>query len=460
METYILKFTLCSTVLIILFYLFLEKEKSFKFNRFYLIFAVSFSYLIPFFSIKLPQVEQVPSTLIFQEAASEMVISNQMVESSFNWEFWLFAFYAAVSIFLLMKSALSISKILNIRGKYQNIDGQRTKILKENISPFSFFGTLYLGENYLINNKIDERIFLHEKNHIKQKHSLDLLFIEILIIISWFNPALYFYKRAIVANHEFLADENVLQKNFEIKPYQQLILEEISTYQNRNFTHQFNFNNTKKRFIMMTKPDSKFATIKKIVALPAFALLFVLFAQKTQAINKAESEVSEKSNDELSFLNKMPLLNFDKEIIKIKNDTIKKPTQKVEKVNRTEITIDKSPSAPLAPPPPPPPPSDIEQTPPEYPGGINKFRQSVGSAFNTAVFKGGEGRMETSAYLSIDDTGKVTDVFAEGSNEIFNKETIRTLKQVTENDLWKPAEEKGVPVKSVFRMPLKMYFEY
>jgi beta-lactamase regulating signal transducer with metallopeptidase domain len=142
-------------------------------------------------------------------------------------------------------------------------------VMKENIPPFSFWNTIYLGEDYIKNNMIDPRIFLHEAGHIKQKHSLDLIFLDIMKIFTWFNPALFLYKKAILTNHEFLADEAVLNNRYNIKEYQNLILNEIVNNQNLPLTHSFNFNNTKKRFIMMTAKKSKFIVVKKAAGIMA-----------------------------------------------------------------------------------------------------------------------------------------------------------------------------------------------
>lgn len=455
METYILKIILSASILILLYYLFLEKERSFRFNRFYLLFALVFSYSVPFISLNFPQTQKTQTNLVFQEATSQVIIPASKVNNAFNWELFLLILYSIITIFFIIKSIFSIVKILKLKGKSIEIEDQKIKILDENLSPFSFFGTLYLGKNYLKNNKIDERIFLHEKNHIEQKHSLDLLFIEVLIILSWFNPILYLYKKTIITNHEFLADENVIAQKFEIKLYQKLILEEISTYQNRNFTNQFNFNNTKKRFIMMTKPNSKFVKIKKIFALPIFALMFILFVQKTYAENKTEnisarkiSKIAFKLNDK-----KIVLDNAKKDEIKI-TDTLKPKKQILEQ--KPEIA---TPAIPTPPPKAPEVPKvETVKTNAEFPGGINAFRSGVASNFNTAVMTGKEGLVKTEIYFNIDENGKISNFRAEGSNEAFNKEAIKAVSTINSSQLWKPSTEDGKAVKSVYKLPLTIHF--
>jgi bla regulator protein BlaR1 len=451
METYIIKIILCSSLLISLYYLFLEKERSFKFNRFYLIFALAFSYLIPFLSLNFPETPKTQTALIFQDSTSEILIPSNHLDSGFNWSQLLLIIYFSITLSLLVKSVFSIVKILKLKGEFIKIDDQKIKILRESLSPFSFFGTLYLGENYFKNNKIDDRIFLHEKNHIDQKHSLDLLFVEILKIFTWFNPALYLYKKAIITNHEFLADENVLAKNFEIKPYQQLILEEISTYQNRTFTNQFNFNNTKKRFIMMTKPNSRFVQIKKIFALPVFCLMMILFAQKTYAAKKIENIMLKNE-----VIKPVEISSTIKTVLKSKlpqSEKLEKITQNsagiVENISSRELPLlNKIPKI------------DTIKTQAEFPGGINAFRSAVSTNFNTSVMTGKEGNLKATVYFKIDENGKTSDYKVEGTNEIFNKETLRTVNMVNLSQLWKPATIDGKPVNSVYKLPLTMQFAF
>jgi cell division protein FtsB len=368
METYLFKIIACSAVLIGFYYLFLAKEKSFQFNRFYLIFALLFSYIIPFVSWELPAKEVAKTGIIFQETAGEiMMIPAKPVETELNWEMIVLVIYGLITLFLLMKSLFSIIKILKLKGNFIKVNNLKTKVLEENISPFSFLGTLYIGKNYFKNNSIDERIFLHEKNHIEQKHSRDLILIELLKIVSWFNPALYFYKKAIITNHEFLADENVLSQNFEVQSYQKLILEEISTNQNLQFTNQFNFNNTKKRFIMMTKTKSRFTQVKQIFTLPILVALSFVFVQKTYAKTiSTENNIVELPTKTLEsspkIQNESTLLKDEKVVVK--NDTIRKPTKKVE----SKIPPPPSPNAP-----------ETRQDPPNAPSDKNMKNGKTGS---------------------------------------------------------------------------------
>ncbi|MEY8758103.1 M56 family metallopeptidase [Chryseobacterium tongliaoense] len=474
----LLKIVLCSSLLITLYYLFLEKEKMYRFNRLFLIFSLIFSYVVPFISVTMELPEpKTQSKLIFEETAQQITIFSPQQESFSRMDLvWMI--YGAVTLFFLIKAIISVVRIKKLNGKRVNYLNYKTIITEDSLSPFSFWNTIYIGKNYFKNNEIDSRIFLHEKSHLDQKHSLDLLFIEILKIFTWFNPAIYFYKKAMVTNHEFLADESVLKINSNIKDYQRLILQEVISNQNYNLSHTFNFNNTKKRFIMMNTKKSNLTGIKKAVSIPVLVIVFGLFVQKTYASNPGLSlNDSEKSLNELkesiSALKVIPTNGNQ-----IVSDTI--PAKKNKKAStKTEIKNKNKEKSPPPPPPssgtrkvntksdtnvPPPPPPSVSRTadlkPAEYPGGVNQLRSNVASNFDSSVFTGKEkGMLKSEALISIDKNGKVTDIKTTGSSEKFNAETYRVLKQATDNVVWAPAQKDGEPVAYQYRLPLAMSFK-
>ncbi|MDF2551602.1 MAG: family metallopeptidase [Chryseobacterium sp.] len=297
METIILKVILCSGIVLGLYYLFLAKEKTFTFNRFYLLLGLVFSYSIPFVTIETPQIEDRKPTIIFEQEIPQQILQTpiEAQTEAFDYIQLLWIGYFVILGILILKILYSIIKIKSLKGRKIIYQNRAVVLLDKEIAPFSFLNIIYLSENYFKDRKIDERIFLHEEIHVKQKHSFDVLLVEVLKAFSWFNPFIYLYKNAMITNHEFLADEEVITKNEDIKNYQELILNEVLKQQNLNLTHQFNFNNTKKRFIMMTKRNSKFAKAKKYLAIPAFAVLAVLFAEKVYA-NDSSSENLVESN--------------------------------------------------------------------------------------------------------------------------------------------------------------------
>lgn len=463
----ILKIILCSSLLLAVYYLFLQKEKMYRFNRFYLLFSLLFSYTVPFISVtsEMPRsANRLRSTI----EATQQVLDISPKQESFNWINWVWIVYGAVTLILLVKTIISLLKIKNMKGEKVVYQNQSIIITEEHISPFSFWNTIYAGKNYLTDNTIDSRIFLHEKSHLEQKHSIDVIIVEIIKVFTWFNPSVYFYKKAIIANHEFLADESVLKNDFNIKEYQNLILEEIISSQNYNLTHTFNFKNTKKRFIMMNTKKSKLADLKKVISIPVLMMAFGLFVQKTYAnpmekiIEKTQETISgpvkkqiAESNEPITDDVKNESLNPENGITeelsqnvideKVVQDTIRPKEGKNTNLNQETV-------------------SNLTSDPtqlPQFPGGTNELRNKIAKLFDPSKMEAekSKGLSRADILFTVNEAGNVVNVKVAGNNESFNNEALISFKKANENVTWKPAEKDGRPVNYAMRMPLTMSFE-
>lgn len=448
---FILKIILCSSLLIALYFVFLEKEKMYRFNRFYLLFSVIFSYTVPFISINSENPKPAGKIQTTLETTTK-VLDLTPHQEHFNWTNLVWILYGIVTIILAIKTVYSIIKIKNIKGEKIWYKDQKIVLTDDNMSAFSFWKTIYLGKNYMVNSQIDPRIFLHEKSHIDQRHSIDLLFIEVVKVFTWFNPSLYLYKKAIVSNHEFLADEAVLKKNFNVKDYQHLILDEIISTKNYSLIHTFNFNNTKKRLIMMNTKKSKMTNLKKVISIPVLLLAFGLFVQKTYAGNKenlsgkitrvAEKISERKAENPVEKQNKYPAnelstLKEEKDIPE--NISVKKDTIRPENKGNIDSQI---------------------TTVAEYPGGHNQLRNNVAKLFDgSKMNEKNQKTMRVEINYIVDETGKVTDVTATGNDEVFSTEAVSAFKKANENVVWKPAEKDGEPVRYRMKMPMTMSFQ-
>ncbi|WP_165828339.1 M56 family metallopeptidase [Chryseobacterium phosphatilyticum] len=440
----------------------------YKFNRFYLLGSLILSYVIPFITITLPSQEKATKPQLIIEATTQQIASIQTGPAEFNWMNVLWAIYGSISIFLLIKSTLAIFAIKKIQGEKITYQNCNVILTKEDLPPFSFWNTVYMGKKYIKNNFIDPRIFLHEKNHIDQKHSIDIMLIDLLKIFTWINPALFFFKKAVITNHEFLADEAVLNGKFNIKEYQNLILDEIINRQNLPLTHSFNFINTKKRFIMMNTKKTKFDLLKKTVGITAMITSVALFSEKSYAnetirtvTGHADSKLPEVSTIQQEISPASPITNtvqpeaskevpatlpeFKKEKLKTTQDTIAPKAQKENNEgNNTNVSTN----------------SEVNQnrTQPEFPGGTRVLREKIGKNMDTTVLTPQKGTLKSVAYIHIDATGKTTDIKISGDNEAFNKEFLKTVTAISEETTWKPATENGKAIAAVLKLPATMSF--
>jgi len=161
----------------------------------------------------------------------------------------------------------------------------KLKLSKRPVVPHSFMDAIFVNKHDYEKGLISDQILDHEMAHINGKHSLDVLFVELLKVIFWFNPGVYLFRRAILINHEFLADEQVLNSCEDIKEYQNQLLEVTENHTKVNFASNLNFYLTKKRLFMMTKKKSFVRSFLKIGLLaPLVPLLILLF--NTRVIDK------------------------------------------------------------------------------------------------------------------------------------------------------------------------------
>lgn len=451
METIVFKIILSSSLLIAIYYLFLKKEKMFLFNRFFLLFALVFSYAIPFVKINLPAISEQKSQLIFEEIQTQQLIQNTAQTSEFDGMNFVLMISSFVTIVLIIKMLISIFKITNLKGIDLIYQNQNIKLIEKDLPPFSFWNKIYLNKSYFENEKIDNRIFLHEKTHLIQKHSLDLIFVEFIKTISWFNPAIYFYKKAITDNHEFLADEEIINQEFNIKDYQKLILAVVLQVKNLSVINQFNFNNTKQRFIMMTTKKSKLENFKKLFAVSVIAGSSFFFVQKVYASGTPEND------------NLIPEFQIDNSL---KTDTVvvvkdfKTENSKVKKSKRSEKHNSKKQFEDHELPIPPPPPPAINFSNAEFPEGLNELRKGIADAFDSSfIGKNEKVTLKTMLYVTINKNGEAVEVKPDGAHQKFNEEAVKAFRTATKGKTWKPATEEGNPTATVFQLPITMQFQ-
>ncbi|WP_396171570.1 M56 family metallopeptidase [Flavobacterium sp.] len=195
----------------------------------------------------------------------------------------------------------NLLKIISKINSNKSVDYKDAKLilLEEKVLPHTFLNFIFINETEYNNRKIETELFSHELTHVLQKHTFDVLFIELLKTIFWFNPIFIFYKKAIQLNHEFLADEKVIATYNNVSFYQNLLLSKANSIPTYYLTSNLNYSLTKKRLIMMTKTTSKTKAILKKIAVIPFILGLVFFlclktiAQESNAIVKVQSDTKE-----------------------------------------------------------------------------------------------------------------------------------------------------------------------
>jgi beta-lactamase regulating signal transducer with metallopeptidase domain len=272
------------------------------FNRFYLLFSIVFSFLVPFISIKtkvvglsLSETINITSTNV-QNAVFQPILP--LANNNISFSDILLIIYLAVTAFLFCRFIINILTLLiKIRKSIliQYGDGDAKLVLtNNNLVPHSFLKYIFVDCKDFENGSIEKEILGHELTHVKQKHSIDILLIELFVIFAWINPLLFIYKRAIQLNHEFLADEYVVNSFRDTDNYQLLLLSKATQTINPIFSSPFNYLITKKRIIMMSKKASfRTAIVKQIALIPMIAAIVFLFTTKTIAQDHTKAAVQQ-----------------------------------------------------------------------------------------------------------------------------------------------------------------------
>lgn len=288
---YIIRSSISLAILYLFFIALLDYERMHKFNRFYLIASLVFSFVVPFLTFP----ELVPSASIInvldvtglQDPGPHSQTANIHNESQLNIGLFITAIYFLVAAILLFRfiSNLIRLKISKSRQPSTIYKGYKIVFVDEPVLPYSFLSTIYLNSVEFKEGRIPGELLSHEISHITQRHSYDIIFIEMLKVLFWFNPILILFKKAIMLNHEFLADEEVTTHNNNAKSYINILLNIAFRNNNSYLASSFNYSFTKKRLLMMTKNKlSKTAILKKIAVIPLFLGLglLVINAQETK----------------------------------------------------------------------------------------------------------------------------------------------------------------------------------
>ncbi len=305
MITYILKSSLCLALLLIFYHLFLEKEKMHRFNRFFLLISILFSFLAPLYIIHIKSITRTTPSLSNNFIIT--TIKNQSSNEGLTHINNIAIFYGIITSLFFVRFIKNLTKIINNIRKNEKIKIKNATIVlvDEPIPTHTFLKYIFINKQDYNSDKIAPQLLTHELTHVYQKHTLDILLTEFLQSLFWINPVYYFLKRAIKLNHEFLADIGVIETHKNIKEYQYLLLHKTVRNSNYYLASNLNYSLTKKRLLMMTNQSSKRQIlIKQLVTLPFIGLLLFLFANRIEAQEKnnaLKSSVDENKKTETGF---------------------------------------------------------------------------------------------------------------------------------------------------------------
>ncbi|WP_437397270.1 M56 family metallopeptidase [Flagellimonas lutimaris] len=294
MLVFLLKSTACLAIFLAFYKLVLEKESVHNFKRFFLLGALIASFLIP--NIVFTEYVEIAKNTVAQNLTNtsgtlEINTENLVAkESVFNWELMLWSIYALGVIvfgFRFIGHLVQIWSRIRLNPKFKENFITRV-LLKQSLPPHTFFNYIFLNKEQFEGQNIPQEVILHEETHAKQRHSLDIIFIELAQVLLWFNPIVYLFKSSIKLNHEFLADRAVVDRNNDHSHYQNTILSYLShdsfnKNQSIGIANAINYSSIKKRFTVMKTNTSKTSfVLRSLLVLPLTALLLFGFTETRQ----------------------------------------------------------------------------------------------------------------------------------------------------------------------------------
>lgn len=293
---YALESATCLAILYLAYHFLLRKEKSFHYNRFYLLAALFFSVSFPIFEIDynpdntpavLNSIHQVGNEvsnepIIEADKAYSYTITAQSERPFLLWWEALLVLYVGGLVLGLLKLLLQIRSFKEIiwfkrhRTRYKVNEDYFLVKTDGGMPTFSFFKYLFWDNTLNLTAHEKQQVMDHEMVHIKEKHSVDIMFLEVLKVIFWFNPLMYLYKNLLEESHEYLADRKVAKETGKAI-YSKLLVKTVFRKMGLEYGSYFGKNQTVKR-VQMLANEKKINFLRLLIPLPLIALLFFVFS--------------------------------------------------------------------------------------------------------------------------------------------------------------------------------------
>ena len=461
---------IATAVLWVTYRLLFRNCNRFQFNRFMLLSMTAFAFTLPFIHITIPAqlpgnvafTHNIPSYFMLQEV---VVTAQNASTNSLNSINLVSVTYIIGVILFLSKLIFNILKIRKIARNNisENINGINVVKTEEEHIPYSFMNNIFIPRG-----DTDPEILKHEMSHVRNRHSLDIIFIETATAFQWFNPFMRLIKKDLQNIHEYTADRDVIDNGADKTDYMMLILQQCTASgtgarpgASTSIGNNFSFSLTKKRIKMITqKKKTKGLIFRALLTLPVFATLLLANCIPNNNVLNAQT-VNTNSLDMELYITIPPsgALNiidtcgeqicFDFSCVK--NDTVMDLSFWPDEFWYIERKSDSSYKISFIPK------NDsiyrvVEQMP-EFPGGTAKMLTFISENIKypqSAMEKGIEGKCHIQFVIDVD--GSITDVeLLKGFDEECDAEALRVVNLMPK---WKPGKKDGKPVRVQYMIPI------
>ena len=432
--------------------LLMRGETFHRFNRWLLLSIAVFSMVLPAvnFSIESPMarfssvIEQLvvgdtgvndEVSIMVEEPLVQMIVTDKISEGEITlWQHitsigaleWALIVYAVVALLLVVRLLYMYVRIIAIlrSGVREDISlygvksRARLTVHSADYKPFSWFGWMSISRTDL--DECGREILTHEAAHVQCRHSFDILFADIIIILQWFNPMAWIMKSLLKDIHEYEADSAVLTAGVDAKSYQLLIIKKAVGARLYSIANSFNHSLTKKRITMMYKEKSSLWRCTKALYIVPLAVLAAC------SFSSPKSDVEDKGNE------KIVNTATDGEISNLDVQVSRDGREAVDVLN-----VRKDPEVAA-----------------EYPGGtpaLMRFLSTKVKYPKEAEKRGEQGKAYVQFVVKSDGNVDYVQIAKTSGSKVLDDEAVRVVKTMPR---WTPAKQDGENVSSMLTLPV------
>lgn len=284
MMLYVIKAAITLALLYSCFFIFLSKETFHRFNRCMLVGIMLVSLVMPMFHFTTSH----PTTLneevyivqnYIQHDTTPIIVTAQQAQG-ITWIqalTWIYLAGVVLMLILTLVQATSLIRFMCSGVRHTDTKGNTVILHNNDVPPFSIFRYIVMSVKDYESSR--QYILTHEQEHIRLGHTYDLLLLQGMKTLMWFNPFIWFLSRDLKAVHEYEADQAVINQGIDAKSYQQLLVMKVVGNRLQPFTNNLNHGSLKKRIVMMyQKPSNRWLMLKALCAIPVAALTINAFA--------------------------------------------------------------------------------------------------------------------------------------------------------------------------------------
>lgn len=284
MMLYVIKAAITLALLYSCFFIFLSKETFHRFNRCMLVGIMLISLVMPMFHFTTSH----PTTLneevyivqnYIEHDTTPIIVTAQQAQG-ITWIqalTWIYMAGVVLMLILTLVQAISLCRFMSSGVRHTDTKGNTVILHNNDVPPFSIFRYIVMSVKDYESCRL--YILTHEQEHIRLGHTYDLLLLQGMKTLMWFNPFIWFLSRDLKAVHEYEADQAVINQGIDAKSYQQLLVMKVVGNRLQPFTNNLNHGSLKKRIVMMyQKPSNRWLMLKALCAIPVAALTINTFA--------------------------------------------------------------------------------------------------------------------------------------------------------------------------------------